>query len=113
MNQQPQPLRVKSVPGAMVQDYRAMMRAKVRRFIGVSHDASLGENGGWRWSDEVVEIPSSEFDSEYLRHLRDGSLVAADEATAKRADIPWRPPAPTIPAGPDAKASAAATSGKA
>lgn len=61
------------------------------RYVGREWDASLasdGVAGGWRPLAEPSEVPA---DPEFVRALRDGSLWAADAATAKRAGVAFDP----------------------
>ena len=108
-------LRVRRKGTAMVPDYEA--HTHVRRFHGWKHDPTLGEefvvhpgsmlpgetpgarkrHGAWVGHDEVREVPMS---AEYLRHLRDGDLWPADQATAQAAGVPFDPtfgePSPVV-----------------
>jgi hypothetical protein len=82
-------LRVRRKGTAMVPHYEA--HPMVRRFHGWKFDDSLGEEfehpehkqkmraGGFASHDEVIEVPDT---VEYRRHLRDGDLWPADQATA-------------------------------
>jgi hypothetical protein len=95
-----QPLRVLPRGLALVQDYRALIEAQTNRFIGWKWDGSLGpefvdstgrktnHGGRVKQVDEVVTIAADDpHRSEYMRHLRDGDLWPADEATARAAGI--------------------------
>ena len=98
------PLRVLPRGLARVQDYRALVEAGVNRFHGWRFDATLGPlqevpgrgkvrpGGRVKGVDAVVEIPSDDpYRQEYVKHLRDGDLWAADEATAAAAGVPFEP----------------------
>lgn len=81
-----------SVP--MVQDYRALF-AGVRRYIGMRLDASLG---GFVASGDTIALNSAEpHFNEYVRHMRDGDLVPADETSAMLAGVPFRADAAVVP----------------
>jgi len=98
-------LRVLPRGTALVQDYRALMETRTNRFHGWRWDGKLGpefvdpvdgmkKNHGGRVKkiDEVVEIAADDpHRQEYLRHLRDGDLWAADEATAAAAGVSFEP----------------------
>mgnify|MGYP006921341540 CR=1 FL=1 len=71
-------LRVRAIGDALVQDYQAM-RDHVRRYIGRRYDPSVGVNGGWVSTDEVVEVPNI---AEYRLEVREGNLEPADPRTA-------------------------------
>lgn len=68
---------------ALVPDYRAFADG-VMRFIGQKHDASVGKNGGYVRQDEPVEV---KFCKEYLEELKAGTLLPADQETAKLAGV--------------------------
>ena len=93
----------------MVPDYAAQAGG-VRRFHGFVFDTSLGpkfqekddlgrvtgrvaQHGAFvKQIGLVVEVPSSSrYLSEYIRHLRDGDLWPADEATAQWCGRPFDP----------------------
>jgi len=76
-------LSVRAVGATLVVNYEAL-EAGARRYIGRDFLPGIGSQGGWPASKDVTKIPVRD---EYLKSLRDGSLVAADEATAKRAGI--------------------------
>ena len=91
-------LRVRRKGTAMVPDYEAHER--VRQFHGWKHDPNAGEEfrehatgivkkqGAWVGHDEAREVPMR---AEYLRHLREGDLWPADQATAQAAGVPFDP----------------------
>lgn len=94
---QPDKLRVTLIecdPPPMVQDYRAMAGG-VRRYLGMKHDPTLGKSftdpltnitqnqGGWRTTGEVIELPMDEHAMEYVRLVHEGTLIPADAATAE------------------------------
>lgn len=76
-------LRVRAAGMALVVNYEAL-DAGARRFVGRTFDSSLGPAGGWPADDEPHEVPNRE---EYRKALRDGSLEAADQATADLAGV--------------------------
>ena len=68
-----------------VQNYERL-EAGVNSFIGMKFqklDESSGQYG-YVVQDEIVEIPAR---AEYVKALRDGDLLPADEATAQMAGI--------------------------
>jgi hypothetical protein len=105
----PGKLRVLPRGTGMVPDYESQM---VRRFHGWRHDPTLGhdvpitkgmqpardgsvtqKSGAFvkleaTRPEHVIELPVT---TEYLRHLREGSLWPADEATAQEAQCPYDP----------------------
>jgi len=103
------PLRVLHRGLAMVPDYRALMDTGTRRHVGLKFDATLGKedvfvhpvsgeqytgnHGGFvKLVDEVVTIPVDDpHYGEYVRHLQQGDLWAADLATASAAGILFEP----------------------
>lgn len=106
------PLRVLHRGLAMVADYRALKEAGTRRHIGLRFDSTLGpedvfvhpradgtseqvrgNHGGFvKLVDEVVTIsPSDPYYGEYVRHLKDGDLWAADPETANAAGVLFEP----------------------
>lgn len=101
----PPALRVLPRGTAMVQDYGALVDAGDRRFHGWKFDTTQGpefvdkgdgktkRHGGFvRQTGAVVVIPpNSPYLTEYKRHLRDGDLWAADQATADAAGVPFEP----------------------
>lgn len=76
-------LSVRAVGATLVCNYEAL-EAGARRFIGREFLPGVGAQGGWPASKDAVKVPVTH---EYLKSLRDGSLVAADKATADRAGI--------------------------
>lgn len=98
-------LRVLPRGTALVQDYRALMEGGVNRFHGWKFDATLGpefvdqkdkqtkrHGGRVKQVDAVIEIAADDpFRAEYIRHLKDGDLWAADEPTARAAGLPFEP----------------------
>lgn len=103
------PLRVLHRGLAMVPDYRALMDTGTRRHHGLKFDPTLGpedefihpvtneksrgNHGGFvKLVDEVVTIkPDDPHYAEYVRHLKDGDLWAADAATANAAGVLFEP----------------------
>ena len=103
------PLRVLHRGLAMVPDYRALMDTGTRRHHGLRFDPTLGpedtfdhpvtgeryrgNHGGFvKLVDEAVTIaPNDPHYTEYVRHLRDGDLWAADQATADAAGVAFEP----------------------
>jgi hypothetical protein len=98
------PLRVLHRGTAMVSNYRALVEAKTRRYHGLVFDSTVGgdfldadgkptgqKHGGFRkLADEVVTIPADDpYRAEYIKHLKDGDLWAADQATADAAGVPF------------------------
>jgi hypothetical protein len=60
-------------------------------YVGRTFDASLASDkalGGWRPRTTPSEIPAH---PDFIKALRDGSLWAADEATAKAAGVAFDP----------------------
>jgi hypothetical protein len=100
-----EPLRVLPRGTASVQDYGALLDTGTSRFLGWKWDGALGpgfvdptdgqqKNHGGRVKqvDQVVVIAAeSPHRTEYLKHLRDGDLWPADEATARAAGIMFEP----------------------
>jgi len=99
-------LRVLARGSAMVPDYGALanpagaMRRfhgrRLRRDVGPTFKDEKGEvrhHGGFeKVVDHVVTIaPNSEHYAEYIRHLRDGDLWAADQVTADAAGVLFEP----------------------
>jgi hypothetical protein len=76
-------LLVRAVGAILVVNYEALA-AGARRFIGRTFLDGVGKQGGWPASAEVTSVPVTD---EYLKSLRDGSLLACDEATAKAAGV--------------------------
>lgn len=89
----------------MVPHYETQENARVRRFHGWKHNPTLGaeyaevddkgkptgrkvKQGAFVGSSEVIELPMR---GEYLRHLRDGDLWPADEATASICGVKFDP----------------------
>jgi hypothetical protein len=100
-----EPLRVLPRGLALVQDYRALQDTATSRFHGWTWDGKLGpdfvdptdgqtKNHGGRVKkvDEVVVIAADDpHRTEYLKHLRDGDLWAADEASARASGVTFEP----------------------
>lgn len=68
---------------ALIVNYEAL-EAGARRFVGRVHDPKLGKNGGWPPDAEPHSVPNR---AEYRKAVADGSLWAADEATAKACGV--------------------------
>jgi len=88
-------LKVKAAGSALVPDFAAM-DAGILRFIGRSHDASVGPqdasgvpSGGWVRSDEAVSIP---FRLEYVQEVQAGCLTVCDEESARLCGVPFSAP---------------------
>jgi hypothetical protein len=80
-------LKVKSVEGCMVQDYAAM-RSGLKRFVGWKHVAKEIDGvvrSVFEKTDEVCTVP---YRKEYFDAIREGSLEAADQATAQMVGLP-------------------------
>lgn len=87
-------------PPPMVQDYRRMY-AGTRAYLGLKHDPEAGHEyldtqtglvqrtGGFRVTDQVIELPRDEHFHDYLQHVRQGDLVPVDAATAAACGVPW------------------------
>lgn len=71
----------------MVPDYEAMEQGKLR-FVGRTHDATIGVNGGWIPRLEPVTI---KYRAEYIQELRAGTLLPADKETAQFAKVTFIP----------------------
>ena len=98
-------LRVLPRGTAKVPDYAALLGNRVKRFHGWVADRTIGkpfENTETKAQDrhiahvkqigEVVQIPTdAQHIGEYIRHLRDGDLWAADEFTAQFARVKFDP----------------------
>jgi hypothetical protein len=106
-------LRVLHRGTAMVPDYRALMDTNTRRHVGLRFDPTLGpeddflhprpdgrgydtvrgHHGGFvKMIDEPVTIPADDpHYGEYIRHLKDGDLWAADQETASAAGVAFEP----------------------
>ncbi len=88
----------------MVPNYRLLMLGQ-RVYLGLSKDSSMGPNGGYRAVDDVIEIKADDpYFVEYILHLRQGDLLALDEATAKKVGGGCKVYAPTPPVDPDTDA---------
>jgi len=101
------PLRVLQRGDAMVPDYQALMNraGSTRRFLGLKHDPSQGpsfvdpvdnqtkNSGGFvKLLDTPVTVePDNPHYTEYVKHLRDGDLWAADQDTANEAGVLFEP----------------------
>jgi hypothetical protein len=100
------PLRVLPRGTALVQDYRALHDTLTTRFHGWKWDGKLGpevldpagkgtgkhHGGRVKQTDKVVEIAADDpYRTEYVRHLKDGDLWAADFETARAAGVPFEP----------------------
>lgn len=49
------------------------------RFIGWNYDPTIGEAGGWIRKSEPETVP---YHNDYVKAVKEGDLVAADEQTA-------------------------------
>lgn len=99
---------------AMVPHYEA--HPQVRRFHGWKFDPTLGEEfdhpehkqrmrmGGFAGHDNDIEVPDT---VEYRRHLKDGDLWPANQATAQAVGLPFDPTFGTPPDAPLAAIEAA------
>ena len=76
-------LSVRAVGATLVVNYEAL-EAGARRYIGREFLPGVGAQGGWPASKDAAKVPVTH---EYLKSLRDGSLVAADKATAELAGV--------------------------
>jgi hypothetical protein len=98
-------LRVLQRGDAMVQDYRALFDTGTRRFVGLRFDPTLGpeffdefdhqtkRHGGFvKLTDEPVTIANEDpYYGEYVKHIKQGDLWAADAATAAAAGVVFEP----------------------
>lgn len=86
-------LSVLATASAMVPDYRAQAGGR-KAFVGWTYDATLGDgvntSGGFVRSDAAVEVVAHSVDilNQYKKHVLDGDLIAADEATAALCGVP-------------------------
>jgi len=72
---------------AMVANIDALdAKPPMRRFIGRQYNAELGEAGGWEKKLEPETIPCY---NDYIKAIKDGDLIPADEQTAKICGVPW------------------------
>lgn len=78
--------------GVLVSDLEAYA-VKVRRFVGWEHDGSLGPDGGFRAKvvPTTLHVTDNTHLAEYIRALKDGELLPADEATAKASGTILKP----------------------
>ncbi len=93
----------------MVPDYHAQGGAAgggVMRFIGHRHLAKHGRNGAFhRHADnDAVTVDIEGFEGEYLQEVRAGSLVTADEESARLCGVKFVP-RPTNPTAAPAVAA--------
>ena len=58
----------------------------VRRFIGWQYNPDLGEAGGW---ERKLEPETVTYYYDYVKAVKEGDLVPADEQTAKICGVPW------------------------
>jgi hypothetical protein len=102
----PEPvLRVLPRGTALVQDYRALHETGTNRFHGWQFDGTLGpefrdnltgqmtrHGGRVKQTDAVVEVsPSDPWRGEYVRHVQQGDLWAADPETAAACGVAFEP----------------------
>lgn len=99
------PLRVLSRGTAIVSDYRALMEARVNRKVGWRFNGSLGpefqdtstgqtKRHGARVKsvdDVFVVQPDDPFRGEYVKHVQQGDLWAADPETAAACGVAFEP----------------------
>jgi hypothetical protein len=78
-------LKVYAANTALVTDYEAL-KSNVRRFIGRTYDATLGQAGGWVPKAEPSEIPDR---AEYRQAIKEGDLTPADRETAAACGLPF------------------------
>lgn len=78
-------LTVKAVGSAMVPNYEAL-DAGILRFVGRRHDASVGPNGAWVGTGEVVTLPAR---AEYVQEVKAGTLAPCDAETARACGVPF------------------------
>jgi hypothetical protein len=57
-----------------------------RRFVGWIYNADVGEAGGWERKLEPETIP---YHNDYVKAIKAGDLIPADEKTAQLCGIPW------------------------
>jgi len=85
----------------MVPNYRRLLIGQ-KSYLGLRFDGSLGPEGGWVATFEVIDIQDNDpHFVEYIRHIRSGDLLALDAATAKKVgggcvpqSLPQSTPAP-------------------
>lgn len=80
-------LKVLAKGSAMV-SHLETLAAGGRRYVGRKHDPSLGVNGGWVPVDEPELVADV---AEYRKHVAEGDLWPADEATAARCGVKFDP----------------------
>jgi hypothetical protein len=89
---QPPKLKVLTAPGVLVPHHESQGRGGEKRVIGRTWS---DEHHGYVANGEPIEVPTiptsspyyAEMYAEYVRELQQGSLLAADEATAKAAGV--------------------------
>jgi hypothetical protein len=100
-----QPLRVLPRGTALVQDYRAMFDTKTNRHVGWKFDFSGGltfvdsKDGQTKRLGARVKQPNAvvtiagddPYRGEYIRHIQQGDLWAADPETAALVGVPFEP----------------------
>lgn len=79
-------LRVRAVDGACVSDFERLEAPinPANRFIGRVFKETSPGHYGFVPTDEVEEVPAR---AEYIKALRDGDLLPADEETARAAGL--------------------------
>lgn len=68
---------------AMVSDYEALA-SNVRRYVGRVYDPAIGVAGGWVPKKEAQVVPDR---AEYRQAIKEGDLLAADQATASACNV--------------------------
>jgi len=81
-------LSVKAAGQSLVPDFAAM-DAGVLRFVGRSHDSSVGVAGGWVPNEEPSTVP---FRAEYVQEVKAGCLTVCDEESARLCGVPFEAP---------------------
>ncbi len=83
-------LKVFAVKDRLVCNLEALMsKPSARRFVGMQWDASLGKAGGYvgKTEPELLKCNSVENFNEYIKAIRLGDLLPADEQTARLANV--------------------------
>ena len=85
-------LKVLAAPGVMVPHHESQGRGGAKRVVGRVWSDDVHGYVAKSEAEEVPTIPTSspyyaEMYAEYVRELRDGALLAADEDTAKAAGV--------------------------
>lgn len=57
-----------------------------RRFVGWQYNADVGEAGGWERKSEPETVT---YYNDYIKAVKDGDLIPADEQTAQMCGVPW------------------------